>query len=252
MAIQTGLMTFTGKMGNVIGYRRNGKYCFRSAPASVRQTSATRKAARNFGEASRKGKLIRHGLQNELEVRVDGTLVNRLNKALILADLRNFRFNKHTSLDQLFTLQPVLEKGQIHIPAQSIHCSSSTTHIKIKAIALHVDFAKRRIIRTITDSHMVDIRQPFAGTTLQAPVADDTTTIVVLQVSAYQSENGKMVLLGNRKFCAADILSVISPTPLKAKKVKKNKKPEIKKVLSPASFQRTKTLVAVNSSPPVN
>jgi hypothetical protein len=42
MATQTSLLTFTGKLGNVIGYRRNGRYFLRSMPQTVRQTTATR------------------------------------------------------------------------------------------------------------------------------------------------------------------------------------------------------------------
>jgi hypothetical protein len=41
MAKQTGLFQFTGKLDNVIGYRRNGNYFVRSMPVTVKQTTAT-------------------------------------------------------------------------------------------------------------------------------------------------------------------------------------------------------------------
>ncbi|MGF6847116.1 hypothetical protein QFZ51_002351 [Chitinophaga sp. W3I9] len=113
MAKQTGLLQFTGKLGNVIGYRRNGTYFLRSMPDAVRQTTATRRASRDFGVASRKGKLIRQAIVPRLEINPCGTLVNRLNKALItatkdrLTELKGFRFNPYAGVDQFFSHQPV-------------------------------------------------------------------------------------------------------------------------------------------------
>ncbi|ASZ14210.1 hypothetical protein KTO58_02930 [Chitinophaga pendula] len=89
MAKQRGPITFSGNLYDVIGYRRNGKFFARSRPTAVRQTRATRKAAQSFGAASRKGRLIRHTLLPLLDLPYDGSLVNRLNKALITADHTN-------------------------------------------------------------------------------------------------------------------------------------------------------------------
>lgn len=58
MGKQQGIFKCTGKLDNVIGYRRNGVYCVRTMPEKVRQTAAARRAAQRFGIASRKGKLI--------------------------------------------------------------------------------------------------------------------------------------------------------------------------------------------------
>lgn len=54
MGKQVSIIKFTGHVGNLIGYRRNGEYFSRSAPEKVRRTAATRRAARAFGVASRK------------------------------------------------------------------------------------------------------------------------------------------------------------------------------------------------------
>lgn len=59
MARQNSLIIFTGKLGNLIGYQRNGRYFLRSAPEKVKQTPATRRAARRFGMISKKAALIR-------------------------------------------------------------------------------------------------------------------------------------------------------------------------------------------------
>lgn len=52
MAKQTGIVLFTGKLENLVGYRRNGKYFIRAMPQKVQQTPATRQSAREFGIAA--------------------------------------------------------------------------------------------------------------------------------------------------------------------------------------------------------
>ncbi len=83
MAKQISLITFTGKLGNLIGYERGGKYFLRSMPEIVRQTTATRRAAQRFGIASRKAALIRSAFYDELDIHCDSSHVNRLNRILI-------------------------------------------------------------------------------------------------------------------------------------------------------------------------
>src|SRR5207248_2099316 len=141
MAKQTGIFKFTGKLDNVIGYRRNGIHFVRTMPQQVRQTTATQRASGNFGMASRKGRLIRRAVVNQLEVGYDGSLVNRLNKALIQAGNNNLRgieglrFNQHTGLEKFFAQPAVVsEHGLVSIPAQALPACKDITHWEIKAI----------------------------------------------------------------------------------------------------------------------
>lgn len=48
MAKQAGIVLFTGKLENQVGYCRNGKYFTRAVPQKVQQTLATRQSARNI------------------------------------------------------------------------------------------------------------------------------------------------------------------------------------------------------------
>ncbi|HEY0612188.1 MAG TPA: hypothetical protein VGD35_21085, partial [Chitinophaga sp.] len=147
MALQTGVFKFTGRLQNVIGYRRNGKYFFRSMPDKVRQTASTKRAARHFGMASRRGKLIRKAVRSHLDMRYDGTLVNRLNKLFIQAgrdhfpNLQGFHFNKHTGIEKLFVELPVFTvNGTLHIPAQELLPQGNNTHIELRLIATRISF----------------------------------------------------------------------------------------------------------------
>src|SRR5262245_40815079 len=119
MAKQTSILTFTGKLGNLVGYRRNGKHCLRSMPVNVRQTAATRHAAQRFGMASKKGALIRNAFTSILDVRCDSSHINRLTSTLIpsagkdTTSLTGFRFNRQTGTDSFFALAPRLSPNGI-------------------------------------------------------------------------------------------------------------------------------------------
>jgi hypothetical protein len=234
MGKQTSVIKFTGRIGNLIGYRRNGVHYVRSMPDKVRQSSATRRAARNFGIASRKGKLIRRALLPQLNMRYDGTLVNRLNKALIQAGytnpdaLQGFRFNSHTGLEKIFAQAPVFlpEEGVLKLPAQELLPLGPATHLEIRLVAARVDFKERRIIHVQTALETVNLEEGFNGMELSVPITGKGSLILVIQARGCTGTNGKILPLGNRRYMAADIVSVLTPAlpvlkPVKGKGVRK-------------------------------
>ncbi|GEP94246.1 hypothetical protein [Chitinophaga cymbidii] len=214
MARQTSLFTFTGKAANMIGYYRDGKHYFRSMPATVRQTTATKRAALHFGFASRKGRLIRSAFANDLDVRCDGTHINRLNKLLIKAGRNNnaplagFRFNQHTGVDRFFHAAPTLSQdGILHIPAQTLPQLKGITALEVKVIAIRINFAERRVVSTETAVIKLDPREAFAGAALDVDIPGKGTLIVALQVRGMYGADAS----GNRKYLAADIIAVKEP-----------------------------------------
>jgi hypothetical protein len=219
MALQTGVFKFTGRLDNVIGYRRNGKYFFRSMPQKVRQTSATRQASRQFGIASRKGKLIRRAFTPYLDMRYDGSLVNRLNKLLIqsgrdnIQALRRFRFNRHTGIEKMFVLPPVFTaSGALHIPAQELLRQGNNTHLEVRLIAVRINFAEQRITNADASTAIIDLREEsFNGMALSVPVEGDGTLMVVLQCRACTLCNGELCRSGDRRYMAADMISITEP-----------------------------------------
>ena len=214
MATQTSLFTFTGKAGNMIGYYRDGKHYFRSMPAQVRQTSATRRAALRFGVASKKGRLIRSAFTHDLDVRCDGSYINRLNKLLIQAGSNNqaalagFRFNQSTGTDKFFTKAPTLSRdGVLHIPAQTLPQFKGVTSLEVKVIASRVHFAERRVVNTETALLSLNPGETFAGAALDVDVPGKGTLIVTLQVRVMYGQDAST----NRKYLAADIIAVKEP-----------------------------------------
>jgi hypothetical protein len=213
MAIQTGIFPFSGKLGQVIGYRRNGIHYLRSMPATVRQTTATRKAAREFGVASRKGKLIRRAITPHLNINRDGSLVNRLNKALISnKNIVGFRLNKYTGIEQFFSQPPfIAADGTLKIPPQVLPVQGTATQLEIKIIATRVSFLERKVTNSVTMNVMMEIGTPQDGASFPVNIPGKGTLIVVLQVSAYTGEMAP----GNRRFMAADIVHVAAPAKTK-------------------------------------
>jgi hypothetical protein len=213
MALQNSLLTFTGKLGNLIGYERNGKYFLRSMPEIVRQTVATRRAARRFGLASRKGGLIRNVFYDDLDIPCDSSHVNRLNKVLIAAAGNNaaiagFRFNQYAGIDRFFTVAPrLLGDGILHIPPQTIAQHRNITRLEVKVIAACIDFTRRQVIDTETVIMMMDPHATFPGANIPLNISGKGTVLVTLQVKGMQGDSPSC----NRQYLAADIIAVKEP-----------------------------------------
>ncbi len=221
MAILDSLIPFTGRLGNIIAYKRNGKHCLRTVPEKVRQTANTRRAAKRFGAASRKGALIRHAITPHLDVHTDHALVNRLNSLILQAGTHNhaamvkFRFNGYTGINTHINARPVFKDGKLHIPAQQFKASAKAERLEIKVIATRIDFNTHTI--TGSDTAMLNIPlkgryQYFEGADMQVNVPGKGTLVVVVQVQQFKDGDA----IGNRRSYAADIIAVVEEEPKKA------------------------------------
>ena len=71
-------LQITGKIGNIIFYKRGDKYYARSVAGHTRQTKATKKRATEFGKASRAGKILRQQLLPVIPFPADKKMQTRL------------------------------------------------------------------------------------------------------------------------------------------------------------------------------
>ncbi|MGO4290954.1 hypothetical protein [Chitinophaga sp. RAB17] len=221
MAKQMSVISFTGKLGPLIGYKRNGQYFLRSMPQSVQQTAATRRASRRFGIASRKGAFIRHAFYPHLDIHCDGGHINRLNRLLIAAGdhyaaITGFRFNQHTGVDRFFAVAPRLfPNGILNIPAQTIAGHTGMAALEVKVIATHIDFTSRQVVGSETVTLMIAPDTTFQETNVSLDVPGQGSLVVVFQVRAMYEDGPS----GNRQYMAADIIAVTTPqVPKYAKK----------------------------------
>jgi hypothetical protein len=108
----------TGSIGNIIFYKRGGKYCGRTKPRKVRQAAITKTYSQKFGQASATARLIRMGLQPILTHSSNAAMRNRLNAVVyqwLLTEEANgnnslqpataitgFQFNENASIKARF------------------------------------------------------------------------------------------------------------------------------------------------------
>lgn len=224
MAIQTGQFPFTGRIGNVIGYERNGKHYLRSMPTRVYQTSATQKAARRFGVASSRSKLIRDVMAPQLFLKGDKGRVNRLNKMLTesgIQGIKGYRFNIHTGVEKFFFQSPVFsEDNKLHFPAQDLDARFRSASLEIKMIAARIDFQKKQVTGSLSREASIDLHQPFHGLELDANVKGSGTLVVTLQIMV-KIDNAFVTY--DRRYWAADIVAVVPPVENMPKQTRKQR-----------------------------
>ncbi|SFD20412.1 hypothetical protein SAMN05518672_1011028 [Chitinophaga sp. CF118] len=258
MARQESLLKFTGKLGNVIGYRNKKDYLLRSASSVVRQTSATKRAARDFGTASKAGRLIRHALSEFLQHSYDSSLTNRLNKTLgeiVRADdghkagvripvaanmqsLRGFRFNHHTGIEHLLGGNPVVgnnDDGGISISfPETVINNNKATHIIIKAIALSVNFTQQTTRQLSSETVVIRYGEKQILPTLTLNPGRKDITLLMLEIQSCYEVNGQLYQCQNRKGSALDIIAILPPAeqPKEIKRKYRNKAPKLRVIPS--------------------
>ncbi|HVI48562.1 MAG TPA: hypothetical protein VM802_27080 [Chitinophaga sp.] len=216
MAKQLSIITFKGKLGNLIGYRRGGGYYLRSMPASVRQTVATRRAAQRFGMASKKGALIRSAFSGKMDVRCDSGHINRLTSKLIpvagndISSLTGFRFNQHTGTEKFLLLPPRLSRnGILYIPPQIIPACEGFNTLEIKVIAARINFTTSQVTGAECAVLTVKTGEAFEGAACDIDVPGTGTLVITLQIRGMLDN----IPSCNRRYQAADIIAVLPPEP---------------------------------------
>jgi hypothetical protein len=237
-------------------YRKDKKnrkqYLIRRAPETVKQTTATKRAAKDFGIASKSSRLIRNALHEYTQHCYDNTLHYRLNAIMgkiLCADgrrmltaanmqsLKNFQFNKAASIDQLLKITPVIKKNDrddLCISLAGTFCNSNralrnTTHLSIKAIGLSINFTKHTTQQVLSEAVIIrrgEVRYPV---TLKLNKNSRNITLILLEVQSFYEVNGDLLPSQNKASYALDVIAVI-PAPEQPKEVKKeyrNKAPRL-------------------------
>ncbi len=217
----------------MIGYRRGGRYFMRTAPEKVNQSEATKAAGRLFGAASACGKYIREAVMPALDISYDTSVVNRLNSLLYrealtnpdwkdLSTLTGFSFSRYTRLGDILRGTPRIQRdyhGNILVlldhPGSLNKTPPKATHIAIKAIAMNPAQRKDAVA---TEPVLIDLRNPPQELTLTIPYAAQDAAAVILEVIFVTKENGVHYPIRNRRFYAAEVVSVIETVAAKPKR----------------------------------
>lgn len=216
-------------MGDVVHYyrknRKNQKiYLTRRAPVTVRQTAATKRAAADFGTASKSSSLIRRALHeytihcpdpwlhSNLNSKMAGILradPQRILTAANMQSLKHFRFNSAAGMQ----CNTVIEQNgtnemNISFP-DSFSYKGNTTHISVKAIALSVNFAKGTTQQV--ESNTLIIRRGEKCARLTMNISRRKLTLIILQIQSFYEVNGQLHISQNKQACALDVIEVLAP-----------------------------------------
>jgi len=247
MPFQTSIIKISGRMGDHIYFCRKGRknkkqYLIRRAPATVRQTAATQKAAIDFGTASKSSSLIRNALHEYIH---DNQLHYHLNKKMgeiVRADvnhpsgqrvltaenmqsLKGFRFNSEANIQYT----PVIgntDTGDINISfPDGFHNKSNATHLTIRAIALSLNIVKNSTQQV--ESNTVVIKRGEKCTPLAMKINRRNTTLIILQIQSFYEVNGQLHASQNKQWNTLDVIAVLPPVeePVERKRKYQNKAP---------------------------
>jgi hypothetical protein len=250
MPRQMSIIPLSGRMGDVVYYYRKNrknqkKYLARRAPATVTQTPATKRAAADFGIASKSSGLIRRAMHEYTQLCPDHSLHYNLNKkmgeilradvnhplgqrvftAANLQSLQHFRFNSEAGI-QYTTLIENNAPGDINISfPDGFSNKSNTTHITIKAIALLVNFAKNTTQQV--ESNTVVIKRGEKAAALTLNINRRNLTLIILEIQSCYEVNGRLYASQNSKAHALDVIEVLAPVeaPREPKIKYRNKAP---------------------------
>jgi hypothetical protein len=262
MAKQVGIFRLSGRLGNQVYYYRKDKknrkqYLIRRAPETVKQTTATQRAAIDFGIASKSSRLIRNALHEYTQRCYDNTLHYRLNAimgkilradgchpagsriltAANMQSLKNFQFNRAASIYQLLKVTPVIEKndpGDFCISLSDTFCNSNralrnTTHLSIKAIGLSINFTKHTTRQVISETVTIKRADMHSPVTLKLNKNSSNITLILLEVQSFYEVNGDLLPSQNKTAHALDLIAIVPPQelPTEIKKKYRNKVPRL-------------------------
>lgn len=207
MAAQNNVQ-FTGKVGNLIFYKRYGKYYIRMAPDRVRQSKATKKRSTNFGIAARAAAGLRSRLlpvipfpaDRQMQITFVGALAKWLKQSSvqnlqpddILPHIHHFQFNDKTSIDERFRIPLVVAKTADNLFTLSLPAFVPAIYIFAPAHTVSVN-CKITIAGCIlksgtpTGSHSV---------TLNFPYDHDEIPAQIISLPFQAAEEGNLVVTG--------------------------------------------------------
>jgi hypothetical protein len=241
-------LPISGRMGDLIYYFRKdiknrAHYHVRQAPATVKQTAATKRASTDFGTASTSSCLLRTALDEYCyDKKLHYHLIKKMREILSadvsqpsgqkvftaanMQGLKYFRFNGLAAIQN----NPVFEINNagnisISVPA-TFRRNSNTTHIAVKAIALSVNFRKNTTQKL--ESNTVVIKRGEESTTLKLNINRRNLTLIILEIQSFYEVNGQLHMSQDRRENALDVIEVLAPIepPKEQKRKYSNKAPQ--------------------------
>ncbi|NEU09198.1 hypothetical protein GZH53_12800 [Flavihumibacter sp. R14] len=208
---------FIGTIDNLIYYKWMDKYCIRTTPKQMRQSEATKRAAKVFGIASSRSKIIRQLLAPALTDPNDKILHSRLRNALIAAlsrsneeaestathPLKGFSFNDSLPLSEgiKFPIRIFPEdstKIKIEIaafdPQSTIVAPAGTTRVQVDFTIARFSFDDMQAFRSefaTLNIAFTEALEPPRVLDLEDP-GDEPGVLMIVAALSYWKDSNRM------------------------------------------------------------
>jgi hypothetical protein len=238
MARQKSATTLSGKLGNSVYYRRNGKDLVRKAPEPYQLTENSIKSGMEFARANRATGLVKERLPELFEDIGDGALYNRLTGRFMkligtgyskpggerevsdgdLALLKGFEFNRFTSSHSICAIEPVVVIDpaadiSITVPKFSIE-QSVNAPVKAETLVIQLscfvcDFTTEKTGAANSDDLHISLdKSSFAGGCFEFS-ADSTSDEAMIFTISFQFLDRDHLAIKNRNHTAARIIESV-------------------------------------------
>jgi len=239
MAIQQGIISLSGKVGDLVFSNRRGKrVAKKKSMVPMNQTEATKKSSSDFGVASKAGARMRRVFAPFIERYSDTTLVSRFTKHIlkvfktIPADFRgqkklaqgnvgifkDFQFNTWARVDSLLFDQPtiVLGKSGLTIGFAEVKknadiglfkkvAKADFVFIKLMVYNLSLDNDEDEVVM-IKELALPTYLDSFKGAKVEVPLNFKGQQAVFVAIGIHYE--GKNSMMGDRTKRAASIMQV--------------------------------------------
>jgi hypothetical protein len=229
-------LQITGRIQNIVFYKRGDKYYARSVSSGIRQTKATKKRATEFGKASRAGKILRQQLLSVIPFPADNKMQTRLVSDLFswfrsgfdpeqpcdpVLFLNDFSFTESDTVAQRWRVSlEVTQTGnnmlQIKIPsfvpAKNIKAPAGTVSVKcnIATGGYHLkNGGETGSFSTSLNFNYNDKPVPAQILSLPTPTPPGSLIVTGVSLEYYFNKNGHLQKSTNKAFMPAGIVKAM-------------------------------------------
>lgn len=229
-------LQITGRIQNIVFYKRGDKYYARSVSGNIRQTKATKKRAGEFGKASRAGKALRQQLLPVIPFPTDNKMQTRLVSDLFgwfrsgfdpaqpcdpVYFLNDFRFTECNTVAERWRVSLEVMKSaddllQIRIPAfvpsKNIIAPAGTVSVKCNIATAGYHLVHEAATGGFSTSLDFDYNDdPVAEQILSLPTPTSQGSLIATGVSLeyYFNKNGHLQKSTNKAFMPAGIVKAM-------------------------------------------
>ncbi|MGV3508381.1 MAG: hypothetical protein ACO1N7_03755 [Sphingobacteriaceae bacterium] len=239
MARQEGVFPFSGKVGDVVGFKRGKQNFSKAASKEYLLTEESKKSGTEFGRGSTAAALVKQAfgplmlrpfednLHNRLsealrKVIRSGPVVNKGNRNVFdgnLSLLKGFEFSTYTAFDRLlFPLPDVVVSGdvvKVNIPpfswTKSVKSPEKASRMVLGMMCGFFDFNTNAFQTTLVGNLPIERNSDFRGAGLSIPVPEHNELAVIVLVTIFfdYGDSQRHIKVDNRNYQAGIILDAV-------------------------------------------